>query len=165
MKKDLEYLQPKLKHAASIFGNKLDHILELENEEITFDKFMKRAQFVFLISEKEALQLSKFIFEVENSNETVDRNIEVKTDLVVFKLDCLIGNYNACSDEVIDNIIHEFISLFKSSKAYLFKYIQVTIEINRSLLRILDIFPVVILFSQLISKMLSVTVQFRLNLK
>ena len=93
----------------------MNYILELANDEITFEKFCKRAQFVFLLSEKEAVQLSKYIFEIKQNDEPMDEKLTVKSNLVQFKLDSFIGNYISCTDEVIDNIIHEFISLFKPS--------------------------------------------------
>lgn len=38
-----------------------------------------------------------------------------KVDLIQFNFDKIVGTYSAFSDDVIDSIVHEFISYFKSS--------------------------------------------------
>lgn len=40
-----------------------------------------------------------------------------KVDLIQFNFDKIVGTYSSFSDDVIDSIVHEFISYFKSSKA------------------------------------------------
>jgi hypothetical protein len=107
---------PKLKHGASIFGDKLKSFLYSKQENVTFDLFCKRSRRLFLISYNEATKLSKYCFNLGSEIEQVDPLTLGKVDLIQSNLARIIGKYSPFSDNVIDSIVHEFISYFKSSK-------------------------------------------------
>ena len=116
-KKDLEYLIPKLQNTANMLGDKLDSALFLTESEVILESFYTKSKELLLISDREATKLWKYLFDIYPDEEELDMFYEAKTDSVQFKLYSLVGEYSKCSDDIIDSIIHEFISLFKSSKS------------------------------------------------
>eukprot|EP00344_Euplotes_crassus_P012341 CAMPEP_0197017868 /NCGR_PEP_ID=MMETSP1380-20130617/79783_1 /TAXON_ID=5936 /ORGANISM="Euplotes crassus, Strain CT5" /LENGTH=153 /DNA_ID=CAMNT_0042445021 /DNA_START=263 /DNA_END=724 /DNA_ORIENTATION=+ len=87
--KEIDYLIPKITHAAKVFGEDLEEILGI-NRECKFGTLCKKLKTIFLISDNESQMITKYLFNLKCVSENVDQDLEAKPGLIQLQLDSLI---------------------------------------------------------------------------
>lgn len=108
---------PKIKYSFSIFGErKMENLLFNGQEKAVYEQFRKNMKKLFVISPDESQLLARHLFEIGEEIKEVDPLLVKNTDFVSFRLQELCGEYTSYTDDILDQITLEFVSLFKSSK-------------------------------------------------